>query len=76
MHDGADFCIIREPTVAEISGRGLAIRASCSCGHCKEIDPSKVCISPIADIIELGNILKCSRCGARGLDTMVVQWTK
>lgn len=74
MHDGAfDHSVCREPTVSEIGDRGLMIRAVCQCGHSRDLIPDRICISRHTEISDVGGMLKCSRCGTRGLSTRVAQ---
>lgn len=59
------------PTIGEVVASGLGIQAECRCGHGRTIDPRHVCASPGIDATDLGSILRCSVCGARGLATWV-----
>lgn len=69
MHDGGFSH--DELTVGEVADKRMAILAVCKCGHCKELDPRKVCIRPTTPITDVGAVLVCRRCGRRGLSTRV-----
>lgn len=74
MHDGSFPSItmdLREPTIGEISHRGLFVMASCECGHHRKLIPERICISSRTEISDVGSVLTCSRCGTRGLSTRV-----
>lgn len=73
MHDGGFGGIIhlREPTVQEIAASKLRVRASCQCGHSRDLHPDRICISQATEVSDVGSVLKCSKCGTRGLSTRV-----
>lgn len=72
MHDGGQHLgDVAEPTVVEIRSNNLAIMAACSCGHARIVEPSRVCVPPLTLIGDVGRLLRCSKCGARGLTTRV-----
>lgn len=58
-------------TVREIISAKLGIRATCRCGHAKTLDPARVCLSPTTEIADVGELLRCSKCGTRGMTSLV-----
>lgn len=57
------------PSIAEVKAHGLGILAACGCGHSRVLDPARVCASPAIDVVALGSLLRCSKCGAKDLAT-------
>jgi hypothetical protein len=60
-----------DPVIREIAEAKLGIRASCSCGHARVLDPHRVCVPPSTEVSKIGDLLTCSVCRTKGMVTMV-----
>lgn len=58
------------PTLAEVKAHKLGVLAACACGHSRVLDPARVCAPAALDVVALGSLLRCSKCGATDLSTI------